>query len=833
MANGNQNSRDGMRRYEDLLAEAIQKADQALAIATLGDITKTDAVLPISNGGTGSSTKNFVDLETNQFNILGSKIFKSTCGFQKESDIVNSGEIAGNIRLITCDEQGADIGPQMRYSGRNTDGDATPYAFATTAGRKENGISGNKAGYFQIATTTADCVIIEALRANSEQNIGIGAIPVLGSGTRLHVSGGDILLDSEGGQRTFRLQISDVYGRLQAVKNIDGIDSESIVLSVNTLFGPSTCELDGSTGAYGTAAIDVRANGASATEPGGLIRFLVGGPDECPSLRGFFHEDGLDVIGNAFVSENIVAGGINNVVSGPGNPDAVNGFITGENIKFGSGAPEGVVYARIGALYGRTPAGGSDAPGENNTIWAKIFDDGGPTGWLPISTGGLPSVCVQSDCPEFSENSDGEMVPDCQTWFDRSRNLWFYWDQTVVRTVNGDTGAWLSADLFQVALPVTGRSHSTQFRGQIDKDYEYLTPMRVVREQLNMFLVDITSALRVSNNAQDRLANYYTFDLVTLRKRQGDPVRNASTRQEWPGDREAFETRRDNLRGDGHTLHENLRDDLIALSSLTPNGADPIEGVGTVTEKRRNRRVLIDSSKATIWAAGQWAERNNDDRRNGFPANNGFRVQMTSGNYAGIERTIYNNTETTLVLRRPWPRLRLSDNSIVTTPDAGDTYEILDSQHKKIIARVSTKGNVWRDGAHVDPNGDRTADPPPLFAEYSLDEEGNTLTRSQVVVSGVYKTRDVQDFVRSVQNGLDANNPGGDDDVNTHYIRLDHYIDIFGSEVDATEPSEPTDAVVLAGLWDAVRSPGAIAGVISVTYRLALPPLTCQEGTVA
>lgn len=813
-----ENSRDGLRRHEDLIQEVEAKADEALALVIQGGILSAGAILDIAHGGTGSSTKNFVDLTTNQFNISGSKIFKATCGFQKESDVVNSGEIAGNIRLITCDEQGADIGPQMRYSGRNTDGDFTPFAFATTAGRKENGTSGDKAGYYQISTTRADCTIAEAMRVDSEQNVGIGAIPVLGNGDRLHISGGDILLDDAAGNQMIKLVVGETIGRVQTLKNLDGplTETEHLLLGINSEFASGSCLLDVMTATFGTAAIDIRASGASATDPGGEIQLLVGDSGECPSLRGRWSIGGLEVIGDAFVSKSVIAGGIANVVGGAGNSVVTgDGFVTAENLKAGVGSPEGVVRAPIGAIYHRLVGGGTDAPDENTTLWVKIFDDGEATGWRTLRTGDEPSICVQTGCPEFATATDGTETPECFVWFDSARSMWWYWDPDIVRSIDPDRrGAWLSADSFQVTSPITGRSHSNQFRRQIDKDYEYITPLKFSRFGLNILLQDMTAAIRVARLSNDPDTNFFTFDLVTLEKRQGEPNSSKVTRQEWPGDRDAFEVRRDNLRGDGHTTHLNLRDDLIALSSLTPNGPAISS---TVTAEASGRRILIDTSLAMT--VSEFKENDN--------LNNGFRIRMKTGELAGQERTIRNNTATSFTMRRPWKALTVGGED---KPQVGDEYEVFDATHQKIIARISTQGNVFPDGAHVDPTGDRTADPPPLFAEYATDETGATLTRSQVTSSGAFKTKDVQDFVTSITNGLESNEAGGSpDDETTKFISLDHYIDINGVE-DGTDV-EPTDAVILAGLWDAVRRPGKISGVISITMKFAMPPAICVEGT--
>jgi len=825
-----ENSRDGIRRYEDLIQEVADKAEQAYQLALTNAIADSDQPLGISRGGTGSTEKVFVDTYSDQFEIFGQKIYRSSAGFQLESDVVDSGELAGNIRLISCNCPAKDVGPQLRFSGRSAESDYSAFAFATIAGRKENDVDGDKSGYIQFATTDSDGVISELMRGDSEGNVLIGTGEVSsGLGNRLWVSGGDVYLDSVGGNREYRVQSGQTFGRFQSMVGFSGDDSEHSFISQNVQFQETAeCGIDSPT-AHGSCAIELRVDGDTVSD--GTIRFYTGEAGECPGVRGIFSKEGLDVYGDVVATNHIIAGSVSNAANAPGNATAnISGFVTGDNVKFGAGSPEGYVYAPIGAIYGRSSgdAVGSDEPTENDTLWVKVFNDGGNTGWLPVSVGGESAICVQRDCPEIPATSgdSNAAVPDCRVWFDTSRNIQWYYDPDVVRSLDPlETGAWVSVDIFQLTVPIIGRSHTQQFRGNINKDYEYLTPVKVHRQAVNMYLLDLTAAVRVarnSSNAEYSLRNYYTFDLVTLERRQGDPVSNRSTRQEWPGDREPYENKRDNLRGDGHTIHNNLSDSLTALSSTTPDGP-PADGSGTVTQVASTRRNLIDSGQS--WVAGQWRERDNDDGGD-FPANNGYRVTMVDGAFAGVSRTIRDNTSDTLILRRPWPTL--GDGT--DRPAVGDAYEILDSQHKRIIARVSTKGNVWPDGAHVDPDGDRTANPPPLYDEYKYDDAGNLLTRSQVVRDGRYITRDVQDFVTSVTNGLEANNPGGRDDDNnidplTQYIKLDHYINILG---DDQSGDEPVDAVVLAGLWDSVRRPGRITGVISVTYRMCLPPDACS-----
>jgi len=827
---------DGLRRYLQALQEIEQKADRAIALS-MGGILGSGDILGIAYGGTGSSTQNFIDLFTDQYEIFGQKIFRNSVGFQLESYPVISPEIAGNIRLISCSEPDKDVGPQLRFSGRSgsasDSSDLTAFAYAVMAGRKENATIGDFGGYYQMCITDYLGNILEAARIDSEGNMFIGKLgSYRGQKNRLWVSGGDIFLDNEGENREYRLQSGETHSRWQSLtdwlskstNSTTQTQTEHSFLSQNVKFiKGGECSLDQASALFGSAAIELRVDSAE-TGGEGSIRFWTGRSEECPNLMGLFDREGFDVFGDILATQNIIAGGINNVVDGVGNNIGnPNGFITGDNIKYGIGSPEGRVYGPIGAIYGRREDGSnsSNLSNENTTLWVKVFNEGENTGWIPIPLSSNALFCIQDSCPDVPTNTSGsEGLPGCTVWFDTNRKILFFWDPDVVRSRDPlQQGAWLSVQLFQLTIPVTGRSHSQQFRGEIDKDYEYLTPIHVTRQLLNMYLVDLTAALRVARNSSQpnySIDNYYTFDLVALERRQGDPSAKRSTRQEWPGDRESYEGQLDNLRADGHTYFPYLRDELVALSSATPTGA-PVDGVGTITQIGATRRVLIDANKN--WTSNQWKERENPDSQNGYAANNGYLVRMLSGIYAGIARTIRTNSENTLVLRRPWPKIGSTDR-----PAVGDQYEILDSEHKKIIARISTKGNIYPDGAHVDPTKDRNIDPPPLFDDYQYDDSGVLLTRSQVTRSGQYITKDVQDFVTSIMNGLNANDPGGSaSDVDQH-IKLDHYVDVLGS---SSTNEEATNAVVVAGLWDSIRRPGKISGVISLTYRLALSPDGC------
>ncbi len=77
-----------------------------------------------------------------------------------------------NVLVYTSDAQAADIGGAIGFGGLYNASDNTTWA--SIAGRKENGTSGNFAGYLQLNTRANGSNPAEAMRITSAGNIGIG-----------------------------------------------------------------------------------------------------------------------------------------------------------------------------------------------------------------------------------------------------------------------------------------------------------------------------------------------------------------------------------------------------------------------------------------------------------------------------------------------------------------------------------------------------------------------------------------------------------------------------------------------------------------------------------
>jgi hypothetical protein len=848
---------DGMRRYDELIRNLQKTADEALAIAIAGALTGTDAVLDIAHGGTGSSVKNFVDLDSNQFNIGGSKIFTDSCGFQNENDVVDSGELAGNIRVICCTPQAADVGPQLRFSGKYDDLTSTVYAFGTIAGRKFNSVSGDQAGYLQFATTDDVGTISERARLDHEGTFGIGSdIPLKGLGNRIQISGGDIFIDRVGGQHSLKIGIHDSLARFQAVHGFDqgpgtggtgtqdasnispGDLAEHAFLSTNVRFeSPNLCFVDEAT--LGTTAIQLKSFRGEAGE----VRVMIGEAGECPIVRANFHRGGLDVIGDIVATGNSVAGGALNQAFSTGNCDVnAPGFVTGDNIKFGNDDPNGIVCAPIGAFYGRN---NPDTVG--HTFYVKTGDNYGPNQWQPVNLGSVNTICVDSGCPETSS---------CPIWYDTQNNMLWFWKSDAKKTTDGTVvnGAWVSSQVFTFTHPVPlgerpgARSLAQSYRGSKDKHYVYVTPTHILKNvrsqtgRFDLFIESLVVTWRQAYNGRDPNRHYYVFDLVTLKRRQGNPT-TGPAKQQWPGDRSSYavdelpgtfdaddqtdgdDTQDDDLVnsaksviGLGHTFHPNLPLAMVIrggdIANVVETGTAIWEGtIGTITGKKityaetsincfdaSGSPTPCNSPKVTDSQWRQQIARSDNDVAGSGNYNPGYLLEMTSGGAAGQKSLIQNNTasdETT-------PSLTLR-SSLPTTPAPGDTFRIYSVQYKRIIARVSTKGSQFYSPPNSGPYGDN-------------------------------KLRDIQDFLTTgaatttQPNNFEGAKPGFFPATNINQqISINYLLNLNDDDT----YGDALDAVILAGLWDSIGQPGKLAASVCVAVRLALPPDACAGSTGA
>lgn len=107
------------------------------------------------------------------------------------------------VSISSSDNQAQDIGGSILL-GRQ-DGVSSARAFATIAGFKENGTSGNYAGYLALATRPNGGNMAERIRINSTGFVGIGtASPTV----RLHLAG----TDANGYAATIELQNQNASG---------------------------------------------------------------------------------------------------------------------------------------------------------------------------------------------------------------------------------------------------------------------------------------------------------------------------------------------------------------------------------------------------------------------------------------------------------------------------------------------------------------------------------------------------------------------------------------------------------------------------------------------
>jgi len=79
-----------------------------------------------------------------------------------------------NVNISTTDAQAANYGASISLGGMNDTAATSEAPFAYLAGRKENGTSGDLAGYLQFGVTQSNAATIEAMRITSLGYVGIG-----------------------------------------------------------------------------------------------------------------------------------------------------------------------------------------------------------------------------------------------------------------------------------------------------------------------------------------------------------------------------------------------------------------------------------------------------------------------------------------------------------------------------------------------------------------------------------------------------------------------------------------------------------------------------------
>jgi hypothetical protein len=84
-------------------------------------------------------------------------------------------DTTGNAFIYTTDSQAVDLGAQLTLGGVFSG--SSSYPFGGIAGRKENGTSGNVAGYLDFLTTTSGGTLTSRMRIDSSGNVGVGVTP--------------------------------------------------------------------------------------------------------------------------------------------------------------------------------------------------------------------------------------------------------------------------------------------------------------------------------------------------------------------------------------------------------------------------------------------------------------------------------------------------------------------------------------------------------------------------------------------------------------------------------------------------------------------------------
>jgi hypothetical protein len=131
-----------------------------------------------NNAGVGSAYRFYQGAtQAMTLDASGNLLVGKTSGYRSGKLVVAAANVSqtstlANIHVTTTDSQGADLGGSIGMGGQ-VGGDETP--FGLISGRKENGTSGNYAGYLAFATQASSAAIAERARIDSSGNLLVGA----------------------------------------------------------------------------------------------------------------------------------------------------------------------------------------------------------------------------------------------------------------------------------------------------------------------------------------------------------------------------------------------------------------------------------------------------------------------------------------------------------------------------------------------------------------------------------------------------------------------------------------------------------------------------------
>jgi hypothetical protein len=128
----------------------------------------------------------------------GNLLVGKTSGYRSGKFVVAAANVSqistlANVHITTTDTQAANIGGSLGLGGLVGGGDETP--FVVISGRKENGVSGNYAGYLAFATQASSASMDERARIDSFGNLLVGTTSSTGVTVAAFKRTGDALIE--------------------------------------------------------------------------------------------------------------------------------------------------------------------------------------------------------------------------------------------------------------------------------------------------------------------------------------------------------------------------------------------------------------------------------------------------------------------------------------------------------------------------------------------------------------------------------------------------------------------------------------------------------------